>query len=140
MTERYRALCKHYGMEATRNNRGVAHENGAIDGPHGHLKRRIMNALALRGSYDFEDIDAHRRFVAEAVGRAHHSKVIEAERAVLRDLPPVRTVDYEPISVNITSSSGFGLRLVFFTGPSHTQLHRRVDVDIHGSCINGRTT
>ena len=35
MTERYRALCAHYGMTVSRNNRGVAHENGSIEGPHG---------------------------------------------------------------------------------------------------------
>ena len=30
MTERYKALCAHYGMTVSRNNRGVAHENGSI--------------------------------------------------------------------------------------------------------------
>ena len=87
ITGRYRALCEHYGMQATRNNRGMAHENGSIEGPHGHLKRRIADALALRGSRDFEDLDAYRRFIAEVVGRAnaHRSRAIEAERAVLRD-------------------------------------------------------
>jgi len=126
ITGRYRALCEHYGMEATRNNRGVAHENGSIEGPHGHLKRRIADALALRGSRDFETLDAYRRFVAEVVGRAnaHRSRAIEAERAVLRDLPVGRTVDYEQISVNITSSSGFGLRRVFYTVPSNLIGHR----------------
>ena len=127
MTGRYRALCEHYGMEATRNNRGVAHENGSIEGPHGHLKRRIADALALRGSSDFEDLNTYRRFVAEVVGRAnaHRSKAIEAERATLQDLPVGRTVDYEPISVNITSSSGFVLRRVFYTVPSNLIGHVR---------------
>ena len=126
ITGRYRALCEHYGMEATRNNRGAAHENGSIEGPHGHLKRRIADALALRGSRDFEDLDAYRRFIAEVVGRAnaHRSRAIEAERATLRDLPVGRTVDYEQISVNITSSSGFGLRRVFYTVPSNLIGHR----------------
>ena len=126
LTGRYLALCEHYGMEATRNNRGVAHENGSIEGPHGHLKRRIADALALRGTRDFTDLDAYRRFIAEAVGRAnaHRSKAIEAERAMLPDLPVSRTVDYEPISVNITSSSGFGLRRVFYTVPSNLIGHR----------------
>ena len=126
VTGRYRALCEHYGMEATRNNRGLAHENGSIEGPHGHLKRRIADALALRGSRDFEDLDAYRRFIAEVVGRAnaHRSRAIEAERATLRDLPVGRTVDYEQISVNITSSSGFGLRRVFYTVPSNLIGHR----------------
>ena len=126
MTGRYEALCEHYGMEATRNNRGVAHENGSIEGPHGHLKRAIADALALRGSKDFEDLDVYRSFIAGVVGRAnaHRSKAIEAERAVLRDLPVGRTVDYEPISVSITSSSGFVLRRVFYTVPSRLIGHR----------------
>ena len=89
MTERYEALCAHYGMTVSRNNRGAAHENGSIEGPHGHLKRGIADALALRGSSEFEDLDAYRAFIAEVVGRAnaHRSKGIEAERATLRDLP-----------------------------------------------------
>ena len=126
LTGRYRALCEHYGMEATRNNRGAAHENGSIEGPHGHLKRRIADALALRGSSDFEDLDAYRRFIAAVVGRAnaHRSRAIEAERTTLQDLPVERTVDNEPISVNITSSSGFGLRRVFYTVPSNLIGHR----------------
>ena len=126
MTERYKALCGHYGMEPSRNNRGLAHENGSIEGPHGHLKRSVADALALRGSSDFDDLDSYRSFIAEVVGRAnaHRSKAIEAERATLGDLPAVRTADYEPISVNITSSSGFVLRRVFYTVPSRLIGHR----------------
>ncbi len=37
-TRRYEALCAHYGMQPTRNNRGVAHENGSIEAPHAHLR------------------------------------------------------------------------------------------------------
>ena len=126
LTGRYRALCEHYDMEATRNNRGLAHENGSIEGPHGHLKRSVADALALRGSSDFSDLDAYRGFIAEVVGRAnaHRSKAIEAERATLHDLPMSRTADYEPVSVNITSSSGFVLRRVFYAVPSRLIGHR----------------
>ena len=52
-TRRYEALCAHYRMEPTRNNRGVAHENGSIESPHGHLKQAIEDALLLRGSARF---------------------------------------------------------------------------------------
>jgi len=126
MTKRYQALCEHYGMEATRNNRGVAHENGSIEGPHGHLKRRTADALALRGSCDFEDLDAYRAFIAAVVGRAnaHRCKAIEAERAMLQDLPMSRTADYQETSVTITSSSGFVLRRTFYTVPSRLIGHR----------------
>jgi hypothetical protein len=49
LTRRYDALCAHYGMQPTRNNRGVAHENGAIESPHGHLKKAVRDALLMRG-------------------------------------------------------------------------------------------
>ena len=68
-TRRYEALCAHYGMQPTRNNRGVAHENGAIESPHGHLKRAVAQAFLLRGSTAFDDLGAYRRFVDEIVGR-----------------------------------------------------------------------
>lgn len=54
LTSRYDALCTHYRMEPTRNNRGVAHENGSIESPHGHLKNAIRDALLMRGTMDFE--------------------------------------------------------------------------------------
>src|ERR1700693_1233170 len=71
LTRRYEALCAHYGMEPTRNNRGVAHENGSIEGPHAHLKVALQQALLLRGSAEFADLDGYRRFVDEVVGRAN---------------------------------------------------------------------
>ena len=74
LTRRYDALCADYGMEPTRNNRGVAHENGSIEGPHGHLKNAVRDALLLRGTNEFADLIAYRRFVDEIV-RARSSEV-----------------------------------------------------------------
>jgi hypothetical protein len=68
-TVRYDALCGHYGMVASRNNRGVAHENGTIEASHGHLKLAVEDALLLRGSRDFDTIADYRRFVDEQIGR-----------------------------------------------------------------------
>ena len=80
-TARYAALCAHYGMAPTRNNRGESHENGAVEGPHGHLKRALADALLLRGSRDFDTLGEYRAFVDE-VGSS-----IDVERAVLNPLP-----------------------------------------------------
>ena len=120
LTDRYRLLCEDHGMTPTRNNRGVAHENGAIEGAHGHLKRRIADGLALRGSRDFADVGEYRSFIADIVGRlnARNAKAIAAERRTLRELPPRRSDDGEQVSVRVTSSSGFILRGVFYTVPS----------------------
>jgi len=126
LTQRYEALCAHYGMTPTRNNRGVAHENGSIEGPHAHLKATLKQTLLLRGSRDFADLNAYRRFVDEVVGRANASrrKLLEIERARLQDLPPRRTDDFEEALVYVTSSSGFVLRRVFYTVPSRLIGHR----------------
>ena len=76
--------------------------------------------MLLRGSRDFADLDAYRRFIDEVVGRrnARNRKRIEIERAVLKALPERRTADFEDARVIVTSSGGFILRKVFYTVPS----------------------
>jgi hypothetical protein len=120
LTRRYEELCGHYGMTPSRNNRGVAHENGAIGSAHGHLKNVLRDELLLRASRDFADLAAYRRFVDEVVGRrnARNRKRIEIERAALKPLPERRTTDYEEARVLVTSSGGFILRRVFYSVPS----------------------
>lgn len=126
LTDRFDALCRHYGMTPTRNNKGIAHENGSIESPNGHLKRAIEDALILRGSRNFEDLPAYRQFIDEIVGRlnARNTKRIDAERASLRPLPAGRTTDYEEVTLRVTSSGGFILRKVFYTVPSRLIGHR----------------
>jgi hypothetical protein len=107
-------------MTPTRNNLGVAHENGSIESPHGHLKKVFTDELLLRGSRDFADFAAYRGFVDEVIGRrnARNRKRIEIERTALKPLPERRTTDYEEAYVFVTSNSGFLLRRVFYTVPS----------------------
>ena len=126
LTRRYEDLCAHYGMMPTRNNRGIAHENGTIESAHGHLKKAIEDALLLRGTRRFDDLDAYRRFVDEVVGRRNrrNSKRLDIERPSLLALPAHRTGDYEEKLLTVTSRSGFTLRKVFYTVPSRLIGHR----------------
>src|SRR5258708_9278407 len=111
---------RHYEMTPTRNNRGVAHENGSIESSHGHLKKALQDALLLRGSRDFDHLDGYRRFVDEIVGRrnANNRKRIELERPMLTPLPRPRTADYEQKIITVTSIGGVMPRRVFYTSPS----------------------
>ncbi|NCO16075.1 MAG: IS21 family transposase [Alphaproteobacteria bacterium] len=145
LTDRVDALCRHYGMTPTRNTKGVAHENGSIESPNGHLKRAICDALIMRGSRDFEDLSGYRRFIDEVVGRinARNAKRIDLERASLKPLPARRTTDYEEVTVRVTSSGGFLLRKVFYTVPSRLIGHQlrariyddRLDMFLGASCL-----
>lgn len=131
LTQRYLDLMAHYRMAPTRNNRGVAHENGSIESAHGHLKQALEDALLLRGARDFAELGAWRAFVDEIVGRrnAHHRKAIAIEREALTALPPRRTADFEEKVIPVTSSGGFTLKRVFYTVPSRL-IGRRLRVRI----------
>jgi hypothetical protein len=126
LTQRYEELCAHYGMTPTRNNPGVAHENGSIESSHGHLKKAIEDALLLRGSRDFSTLEDYRGFVDEVVERRNkrNTKQIAIERPHLLSLPARRTSDYEEELVTVTSHGGFTLRKVFYTVPSRLIGHR----------------
>jgi hypothetical protein len=131
-------------MTPTRNNPGVAHENGAIEASHAHLKRALQQALLLRGSADFADLDAYRGFVDEVVGRANagRRKALDIERPRLKGLPPRRADDFEEALVTVTRSGGFFLRRVFYTVPSRLIGHRlRVRIyDGRLECFLGGTS
>ena len=137
ITERYAALMGHYGMTATRNN------TGSIESAHGHLKQTLEDALLLRGSRDFPDLDAYRAFVDAIVGRrnANLAKPIALEKAALVPLPRARTTDFEEKVIPVTSSGGFILRRVFYTVPARLIGHRlRVRIfDDRLECFLGMT-
>ena len=126
LTQRYAALMGHYGMAPTRNNAGIAHENGSIESAHGHLKRALEDALLLRGTRDFTSLDTWRAFVDEIVGRrnANLARRIALEKEALAPLPKGRTTDFEEKVIPVTSSGGFILRRVFYTVPSRLIGHR----------------
>jgi len=90
LTQRFLALCHHYGCDPTRNNRGQAHENGSIESPNGHLKTALDQALILRGSRDFADLAEYRAFVDGCVDKRNQRcrAAFSTERAHLRPLPP----------------------------------------------------
>lgn len=146
LTHRYKELCGHYGMTATRNNAGIAHENGSIEGSHGHLKRAINDGLLMRGLSDFDYLAVYRCFVDEIVSRvdARNSKRIDIERTELQKLQIRRTSDYEEVSVWVTSSGGFTLRNVFYTVSSRLIGYRlrvrlfddRLDIFIGGTQLS----
>ena len=127
LTLRYQGLMRHYDMMPTRNNPGVAHENGSIESSHGHLKKALEDALLLRGSRDFDDLDClpplrrrDRRAAQRQQSQADRAGAAEARASC----PKRRTADYEEKIVTVTSSGGFILRRVFYTAPSRLIGHR----------------
>ena len=120
LTERYEGLCGHYGMRPTRNNRGASHENGAVESPHGHLKRRIAQALLLRGSSEFDSLEAYRTWLDEQVRRFNRrcAEALAIERSALQGLPARRTTDFTEQVVSVTTASTIEVKRVLYTVPA----------------------
>ena len=120
LTEDYEALCRHYGMTPTTNNLGVSHENGAIEAPHGSLKRRIEQAIKLRGSNDFATLRAYRELIERIVSKLNKrckGRLVD-EQKLLSALPAHRFIDYTELSVKVTSSSTLSVKRCLYTVPS----------------------
>jgi transposase InsO family protein len=126
LTRRYRELCAHYGMRASRNNPGQSHENGAIESRQGSLKRALEQALLLRGSREFAELADYQNFVAEVVRRlnARCARGWEFERQRLRALPTRRTVDFEEIDARVSKFGVFSVKSVLYSVPSRLVGHR----------------
>lgn len=120
LTQRYEALCEHYGMRPSRNNRGQGHENGAIESPHGHLKRAIVQGLLVRGSNDFDSVASYQHWLQDLVDKQNRrcQAKLEEERPWLGSLPPSPTADYTELFVRVTSASTINVRLMLYTVPS----------------------
>jgi hypothetical protein len=120
ITTRYKDFCNHYGMEASRNNRGKGHENGAVESPHGHIKKRVKQALILRRSNDFSCIEEYQTLI-EKVAQSHNrrnAKQVEIERLDLRALPQFKASDFTEVVAKVTSSSTISVRRAMYTVPS----------------------
>jgi len=143
LTERYDALCANYGMIPTRNTLGFSLENGSIESSHGHLKKKLEDALLLRASGNFEDLASSRGFVDAIIahGNARNAKRIDQERAALKAVPDRKSADYEEVLVDVTSCSAVTPRKVFYLVHSQ-QIGQRLRIHLHDDrleCFRGST-
>jgi hypothetical protein len=139
LTAGYEQLCRHYQMRPSRNNRGVAHENGAIESAHGHFKTRLHQALLLRGSTEFESAIDYQEFIAhvvESLNQRCHDRFKE-ECQHLQALPAHRYPDYELLSVKVTTHSTITVRCVTYTVPSRL-IGQTLTVQLHHNRLVGR--
>ncbi len=149
ITERYDAFCSHYNMVPTRNNRGVAHENGAVESPHGHLKRRIVQQLQMDfpeitdQRYSFQSIDTFQTYVNAIVGRHNkrNESLLREELTLMSPLPVVTSIDYTEVQARVSSSSTISIRRVTYSVPSQ-MINERLGVRLYDDrleCYLGST-
>jgi transposase InsO family protein len=145
ITRRYEDLCTHYSMAASRCNPGQSHENGSVESRHGSLKMALDQALRLRGSRQFDDLQAYDDFIQDIVKRMNQrvSKAARAEIAVLKPLPLRKTSEYEELPARVSKYAVFTVKKALYSAPSQLVGHRimvrqypaHIEVWQGGQCI-----
>lgn len=131
-------LCDNYRMEPTRNNKGIAHENGAVESSHGHLKNRIKQAIYLRGSSDFDSITDYQRVIEKATAGLNRQcqDKFEQERSKLQPLPKRRVADYEVLSAKVSCHSTIDVRCILYSVPSRL-IGQQIEIHLYHDRLVG---
>ena len=86
-TERYRALLAHYGVRASKNTPGRAHENGDVESAHGGLKNLVSWGSDSGAAAPESGARTYRRHGGVS-GCSHHSRVRGSSWGGVRCLLP----------------------------------------------------
>ena len=92
----YVALMRHLGMTPRTTEVGAKEQNGDVESGHGALKRRLEQALLVRGSRDFESVEAWQTFVDGVArkGNARRARRVAEELAAMRELDVGKLPEY----------------------------------------------
>ena len=85
-------MLEHYGLQGEKTNPSSGNENGDVEQRHHRFKRSVDQALMLRGSRDFADVQAYVQFLKALARQLNAGRQVRfaEELKVIRGLPPVR--------------------------------------------------
>jgi hypothetical protein len=99
---------------------GAKEQNGDVESSNGALKRRLEQALLVRGSRDFESTEAWQEFIDHVVRKAnsHRGKRIGEDLAAMRELAVARLPEYIEEDVRVTEWSTVRVKRCAYSVPS----------------------
>jgi hypothetical protein len=114
------SLVKHYGMNPRTIGIDCPDQNGDVESQNGHLKRRLVQHLLLRGSRDFESVAVYDAFVMGVLDKANHPRRarLAEEYKVMRPLPPSRLSEYDELSCLVSQHSTIRVKKVVYSVPA----------------------
>lgn len=110
-TERYKSLMNHYGIKSECIQVAKPNENGDVEQRHNRFKRALEQSLLLRGSRDFESVEAYKEFLKKlfvSLNSCRRDKLLE-ELKVMKPLPAQRLNDCKTITLKVGQSSTINL-------------------------------
>lgn len=118
--EHYLALMRHYDLKPRTTGVGKKEQNGDVEASNGALKRRLKQHLLLRGSRDFESLEAYEAWIAEVVERANalRGEKLLKELAVMAPLKAERLAEFAEQRITVTLWSTIRVKHNTYSVPS----------------------
>ena len=132
----FRHLLDHFGLKGRKVNIGCSNENGTVEKLHDHFRRRLDQALMLRGSRQFDSQQHYEGFVLDQLERANRNRQrkTEEERRHLERLPATRYAEYQVESHRIGAGATVRVKKKVYSVPSRLKGFR-VRCRIYGERI-----
>lgn len=118
--DEYRAFVEHFGMKPRTIEVGASNQNGDVEALNGALKRRLKQHLLIRGSRDFESVEAYEAWLQAIVTSANalrQTRVAE-ELQAMRPLVVERLKEFSEEDVLVTSWSTIRVKHNAYSVPS----------------------
>jgi len=105
--EDYENFVRHFGMTPRTIAVGQSHQNGDVEASNNALKRRLEQHLLLRGSCDFESVEAYESWVQDVIAKTNElrTKKVGEELAAMKDLAVSRLREHKELSTRVTGQS-----------------------------------
>jgi len=118
--EAYLALMRHFGMTPRTTEVGAKEQNGDVESGQGALKRRLEQALLIRGSRDFESMDAWQAFIDEVQRKTNMRRGprVAEELRVMRELDVAKLPEYVEEQTRVSEWSTIRVKYCAYSVPS----------------------
>lgn len=145
--EDYLAIMRHYAMTPRTTAVGAKEQNGDVEASNGAIKRRLEQQLLLRGSREFESVQAWQDFIDEVMRKANKAKHtrVEQELALMRELDVAKLVEYTEERLFVSEHSTIRVKSCIYSVPSRLireQVKVRVyhdKIEVHYAGVNQLT-
>jgi hypothetical protein len=116
----YLALMRHFGMKPRTIEVGAKEQNGDVEAGNGAVKRRLEQALLVRGSRDFLSVGDWQAFVDEVLRKANSKRgqrVVD-DLAAMRELNVAKLAEFTVEDVKVTDWSTIRIKHCAYSVPS----------------------
>jgi hypothetical protein len=116
----YVALMRHLGMTPRTTEIGAKEQNGDVEAGHRALKRRLEQALLVRGSRDFESEAAWQDFIDEVERKANarRGRRVAEDLAAMREIDVAKLPEYVEEEVRVSEWSTVRVKHCSYSVPS----------------------